>query len=515
MVPSRPDRLGVLGGGGGVPIGRWRAAYSQPPRAGRRRGGAGGAGDPADPPRSRNGVRPVGQYLTAAGAWTPVPLHPAAHAPAISCASGTAGHPRHDATPADGCRRQRTAASDPTTTTVRHILHSFKWLAGASICPAIIVACSGAHAAAEAPDETSSDEAAMARWEAKADLTAIDECDDGDDGGCRVSDLAEHVHDGAVTNYLLDSASGISRETMPQSEAYAVRLLVEDAAHERRVALPEWCLRAEFQRAADQRKWEALLSGRSSDAYQRAPDCLQRTGNVSVARQAKPKLQEDRLGILYLKRVLPHPLSNVMSVAWLDSRPASAWTTLTSTARPLRFGTPLTEPCRDHGRAGSVWWSGYATTSGRPSIARTHGMSGCAGRASRRNRPRLIREPARPSRVSRISSGFMMIDRPSRERRRSHGNHQTRFTISALLRGTQAVTQSYPSEKTEEFSHVPIAPEVVVQSVSCKQRSRNVPSTWLCNGLRAQQACHPHHRPGRGGGVPRLFRRIRASIHNN
>ena len=61
-------------------------------------------------------------------------------------------------------------------------------------------------------------------------------CPGGDDGGRRLNDLAEHIYDGAMADYLLDNASDIGREITPHS-----RSLRDDAA-DRMTRLTETCV---------------------------------------------------------------------------------------------------------------------------------------------------------------------------------------------------------------------------------------------------------------------------------
>jgi len=68
----------------------------------------------------------VGQNLTSASPWTPVAFHTAAQAPATSWASRTARRPSDHFTLGDGCRRRRTAASDPTNKEVADLIRQIR-----------------------------------------------------------------------------------------------------------------------------------------------------------------------------------------------------------------------------------------------------------------------------------------------------------------------------------------------------------------------------------------------------
>ena len=79
----------------------------------------------------------------------------------------------------------------------------------------------------------------------------------------------------------------------------------------------------EFQRAADQREWDALLAGKSSDTFQGA-DRLQRAGDDFVERNPAGRVtpeQAEQLPEVYQERVLPHLVGNIMPVALLRDSP--------------------------------------------------------------------------------------------------------------------------------------------------------------------------------------------------
>lgn len=142
-------------------------------------------------------------------------------------------------------------------------------------------------------------------------------CPSGDDGGRRLNDLAEHVYDGAVADYLLDNASEIGREVTPESEAYALMLLVDDAVYQTCVTLPERCLRTEFRRGTERKEMKVLLSGKAAYAYQRARACLQRAGDAYAAREPGWASDPVPLDATYRERVLPHLVGHMMPVALL------------------------------------------------------------------------------------------------------------------------------------------------------------------------------------------------------
>ena len=141
-------------------------------------------------------------------------------------------------------------------------------------------------------------------------------CPEGDSQGERLNDLAEHVHDGAVSWYLLTNATGIGREVTADSEAHALLLLVNDQAHDQCVRLPERCLRAEFRLTRTTEERDALLRTKAAYAYQRALACLQRAGDRFVANDTSPDLPAD-LEERYRERILPRFIGNMMPVATL------------------------------------------------------------------------------------------------------------------------------------------------------------------------------------------------------
>ena len=182
-----------------------------------------------------------------------------------------------------------------------------------------VVACSSGWETAALPDPEPSDAGGTASADVRYTSAGADWCTTGNDSGQRLNDLAEHVYDGAVADYLLDNASDIGRETAPDSLAYALMLLVDDAAYETCVTFPERCLRAEFRRTASVKERDALLSGKA--AYTRARACLQRAGDNYVAHDPVGEVapeREEELTEVYQERVLPHLVGNLMPVALLD-----------------------------------------------------------------------------------------------------------------------------------------------------------------------------------------------------
>ena len=175
-------------------------------------------------------------------------------------------------------------------------------------------------------------------------------CPDGDAGGARLNDLAEHVYDGAVAKYLRENASGIGREITPDSQAYALMLLADDESHELCIEVPERCLRARFRRASSPAERDALLANESSYAYQRALTCLQRAGDAFAA-QPIPEPDPAQLEATYRERTLPRLIGNMMPVAML--RDSSA------------YGPPDEEL---HRKAVQVWNDCLLTLSGNREV---------------------------------------------------------------------------------------------------------------------------------------------------
>ena len=142
-------------------------------------------------------------------------------------------------------------------------------------------------------------------------------CQEGDAGGKRLNDLAEHVYDGAVAKYLLENASGIGRDITQDSGAYATTLLADDEAYETCVEMPERCLRVQFLRTSSQEEQDALLSGPASYAYDRALACLQRAGEAYAAEHPTKETEAGDLEAKYRERILPRIIGNMMPLAML------------------------------------------------------------------------------------------------------------------------------------------------------------------------------------------------------
>lgn len=142
-------------------------------------------------------------------------------------------------------------------------------------------------------------------------------CPQGDDGGHRVNDLAEHVYDTAVASYLAENASGIGREVKPDSRAYAMALIATDEHYWNCVTRPEQCLRAELAKAVDNEGRDAILSSKGDYAYKRAAACLQRAGDAYAAGEPVTPPQQAEFEAIYRQRILPHLVGNVMPLATL------------------------------------------------------------------------------------------------------------------------------------------------------------------------------------------------------
>ena len=153
--------------------------------------------------------------------------------------------------------------------------------------------------------------------------TALDtsgHCPEGDDHGRRLNDLAEHVHDTAVSEYLRENVVAFGRTSQPQDELRALMLLEDDTAYELCVTAPERCLRAELLRAGSNSERDALLSSKGKYAYERALACLERAGDAYAAREPEPDISQvdpAELDATYRERVLPHLVGNMMPVALL------------------------------------------------------------------------------------------------------------------------------------------------------------------------------------------------------
>ena len=145
-------------------------------------------------------------------------------------------------------------------------------------------------------------------------------CPEGDDHGRRLNDLAEHVHDDAVSEYLRENVVAFGRTSQPQDALRALMLLEDDTAYELCVTAPERCFRAELLRAGSNAERDALLFSKGKYAYERALACLKRTGDEYAAREPQPDINmadPTQLNATYRERVLPHLVGNMMPVALL------------------------------------------------------------------------------------------------------------------------------------------------------------------------------------------------------
>ena len=197
----------------------------------------------------------------------------------------------------------------------------------ALLCLAILAACSpnetgtedGAHAKAEAPSaESSGINTTTQRTTTTPDTSG--HCPEGNDGGRRLNDLAEHVHDTAVSEYLRENVVAFGRTSQPQDGLRALMLLEDDTAYELCVTVPERCLRAELLRTGSNAERDALLSSKGNYAYEKALACLERAGDAYAAHEPEPDISladPAELDATYRERVLPRLVGNMMPVALL------------------------------------------------------------------------------------------------------------------------------------------------------------------------------------------------------
>ena len=98
---------------------------------------------------------------------------------------------------------------------------------------AVLAACSpdGTRAGeeAEAPSAKSNGINTAAQPTSAPDTSGY--CPTGNDGGRRLKDLAEHVHDTAVSEYLRENVIAFGRTSQPQDGLRALMLLEEDSAY--------------------------------------------------------------------------------------------------------------------------------------------------------------------------------------------------------------------------------------------------------------------------------------------
>ena len=192
----------------------------------------------------------------------------------------------------------------------------------ALLCLAVLAACSpnetGAGDEAEAPSAMSSAINTAAQPTTTPDNSGY--CPVGNDDGRRLNDLAEHVHDAAVAEYLRENVVAFGRTSQPQDGLRALMLLEDDTAYELCVTVPERCLRSELLRTESPVERDALLSSKGNYAYEKALACLKRAGDAYAARQPEPDISlidPAELNATYRERVLPHLVGNMMPVALL------------------------------------------------------------------------------------------------------------------------------------------------------------------------------------------------------
>ncbi len=147
-----------------------------------------------------------------------------------------------------------------------------------------------------APEGT--DVSSVAHQEVATAPKGLDHCRDGDSKGRRLNDLAEHVYDAALADYLLENASGIGRKATPRSEAHPMMPLADDVSCELCITMPERCLRVSCLRTNSRAERNAIwVGGAAAYHYERARTCLQRAGDAYAERQspAGHKLSAARL----------------------------------------------------------------------------------------------------------------------------------------------------------------------------------------------------------------------------
>ena len=187
------------------------------------------------------------------------------------------------------------------------------------LCLAALLACTTAGDASAPETAKPADVVTESRQIAARTMTA-DQCREGNDGGRRLNDLAEHVHDTAVSEYLRENVAAFGRTSQPEDGLRALMLLDDDTAYELCVTVPERCLRAELLRTRSPAERDALLSSKGAYAYERALACLERAGDSYAAQEPEPGISlADPAGLdaTYRERVLPHLVGNMMPVALL------------------------------------------------------------------------------------------------------------------------------------------------------------------------------------------------------
>ena len=224
-------------------------------------------------------------------------------------------------------------------------------LAGALLCLASLTACS---AAGDTGSSTSLHpaQAGAEPYRETTERAGPDWCRGGDDHGSGLNDLAEHVYDGAVAEYLRQNVVSYGREPTPRDGLYAMLLLGDDASYEMCVILPERCLRAELRRTTSRTQRDTLLSGQGAYAYERALACLQRAGDDYAAGGPTPgsrTTNSAELDAAYRDRVLPHLVGSMLPTALL--------------ARSSFFGTDNDEL---HKAAVAAWHECYESLASTP-----------------------------------------------------------------------------------------------------------------------------------------------------
>ena len=185
------------------------------------------------------------------------------------------------------------------------------------LCMAIMAACSPAQHDTEALSPKPADASAPTRQVDTAAPDAADWCPEGNDAGRRLNDLAEHVHDTAVAEYLRKNVFDAGRKSTPHDRLYALMLLNDHTSYETCVTAPERCLRAELLRTENNAERDALLTSKGVYAYERAMTCLQRAGDAYASREPAPDLRTidpADLDTAYRERIIPALIGNMMPV---------------------------------------------------------------------------------------------------------------------------------------------------------------------------------------------------------
>ena len=86
-----------------------------------------------------------------------------------------------------------------------HLLNNLTSLSVSLLGPSAVFACSSEGDALGARSTGSVNPGTTQHRNTAAIPVEFDRCLDGDDGGQRLNDLAEHVYDGATANYLFDN----------------------------------------------------------------------------------------------------------------------------------------------------------------------------------------------------------------------------------------------------------------------------------------------------------------------